>query len=161
MGHWSCDTGSPAILIGAEELLRAVGIGDFDYTSESTLLTQHALMSTGCDNLVGPPARRDLHGERVLLGSLCAQQVRDVVGVCPLGLQWVGEAGLQHFATHRLSVHVEFVDTQGGGHPLGRRHLLFILHGRHQPAGTIGGPAVLVVVNLVGDDGCIGCRQPL
>ena len=60
----------PILLVGTIILLGAISKGQFKYTAESTLLTNHAVVLTRGDNLVGPPAWGDLNSEGVLTASL-------------------------------------------------------------------------------------------
>ena len=49
------------------------------------------------------------------------------------------ETRLEDFGAHRAAVHVEFIDAQSRGHPLGGDDFALVRDGRDEPAGTVGG----------------------
>ena len=80
MLHGASDAGFPVLLVGADDLLRAVGVGDLHHAAEGALLADHAVVSARGDNLVGPPARRYLYGKLVGGAGLLVDGIAYIVG---------------------------------------------------------------------------------
>ena len=146
------DTGRPVLRVGAQQLLAAIGIGEFQHAAEGAFETLHGFQMAGGDNLIGPPAGRHLGAELVLLTGLQVQNGSDIVGEGPFGLGVMGKAGLKHFLPHQLAVHVEVVYAQAGGHPDGLLYLLFVLYGGQEPVGA-GRAAIVFLAGAIGYGG--------
>ena len=88
------DTGLPVFRVGAEDGGGAVSVGHLHYAPEGHLTANHAVVSAGGDDLVGPPSRGHLYGQRVLGTCFGGEGIGDVVGERAFGLLVMGESGL-------------------------------------------------------------------
>ena len=161
MLHRTGDTSFPVFQIGTIELLATIGIGEFQHTTEGTLLAQESFMTMRSNNLVGPPTRSDLCRELVFGTCLGLEGIGYIVSERTAGLGIMRIARLHEFLAYRLSVDIDFVHTETSSHPLGRNHLLLVLYHRHEPAGTIGRTVVLHITSLACNHRSIDYRNPL
>ena len=152
MGDRTGYRGTPMLAVGAVELLRSVGEGQFDDGAESALLAVHPFEVAFRDNLVGPPTRRHLCHKDVLLAFLLDESIGDVVGERAFGLGEMGEARPQDFLADELSVEEKVEHTECRCHPSGRLYLLFVGQFEGKPACPVGG-----TLYLVGPSYCHGC----
>ena len=76
----ACDPCYPVVAVGAQQLLASVLIGDLEHAPEGDFLADHPVVSSGSDDLVGPPSGCDLDGEHVLGSGLGVQGFGNVVG---------------------------------------------------------------------------------
>ena len=125
--HRTAHTGLPGKRIRPEPLAGSVIVQDFQHGPERRFFAQHSFVAAGGHDLVRPPARGNLGRQDIDVAAPLAEHVGDIIGKGAAGLHRVCEARLQHFLPHRLSVHVQGIDTQARGHPPGRNHLVAIL----------------------------------
>ena len=138
MLHGACYARLPVGRVRTVIVLAAIFESQFNHAAESHLLADHTHMTTRCDDLVGPPARSDLHGQGVLGIGSRGPCVGNIVSEGAFGLLVMGESRFQDLLANRLSVHVKRIDTQAGRHPVGRLHPLLIFKCGYKPACAIG-----------------------
>ena len=80
MGHRTGNTSLPVFQVSTIEFLRTIGIGQFQNTTESTLLTQESFMTMRSMNLVCPPTRSNLSRKLVLGTCFCLKGSSHIVG---------------------------------------------------------------------------------
>ena len=144
MFHWTGNSGFPVFKVGTVALLSSVRKSKFQYTAESTLFAYHAVISSGGYDFVSPPSRCHLYGEHVVGVWLGTDDICDIIGKRTFGLGIVCEARFQEFPAYGFPIHIQLINSQSSGHPLGRDDFLFIFHGGHKPTGTIGCTTVVM-----------------
>ena len=128
----------PILQVCGEMLLGAVVVDQRKHASEGDLLAYHALMPPGCDDLICPPARHNLHSQPVHHASVFPEGLRDVVSKAVLRLLEVCESGLQDLVADQLTIDVKLVGAKGGGLPDCPLHLLRIAAPGQEPTCAIG-----------------------
>ena len=161
MFHRTGNACLPVFHIRTVKFLATIRISQFQYATESRFLTDETFVSMRSDNLVCPPTRSDLGSELVLGACTCLERIGHIVSKRATGLHRMSITRLHELLTYQLSIHIDFIDTQTGRHPLGRSHLLFVLDSRNKPTGTIGCPVVHHITGLSCNDRSIYGRNPL
>ena len=138
MLHRTRNAGFPMLSVGAKAFLGAINIGQFQYTTEGTLLANHSVIAARSHYLVGPPPWRHLCRQHILGTSSGIKFTCNVIGERTLGLHRMGETRLEHFLTDILTVDIDFIHTEACRHPHSLGHLLFVLQRGDEPVGAIG-----------------------
>ena len=112
-------------------------------------------------NFISPPTWSDLSRKLIFCTCICLKGSSHIISKRTFGLGIVGITRFQELFADKLTVYKDFVDTQASRHPFSGHHLLFILHGRHKPIGTIGRPVVFHITGLACHHRCINYRNPL
>ena len=157
MFHRTGNSGFPVFEVGTVALLGSVRKSQFQYTAKGTFLAYHAVMSSGGYDFVSPPSRRHLYGEYVLGVWLGTDDVCNIIGERTFGLGIVCEARFQKFPAYGFPIHIQLVNSQSSGHPLGRDNFLFVFHGGHEPTRAIGCATVVMSFHYRG----VYCGNPL
>ena len=156
----ACDSSLPVFEVGAVKLSRSICKSEFDDSAESAFLSDHSVMASGSDYLVGPPSGSDMCGQYIHASGIGLEGICNVVSKGPLGFGIMGETGLKHFFADSPAVHIEFIDSETGGHPFGGNHLFLVLERGHEPAGSVRSARV-VSGDASGDDRGVGYGNPL
>ena len=151
----------PMFCIGAEQFFCSVFISEFQYAPECALLANHSLIAGRRDYLVCPPAGGYLHRKLVLGAGAFLDDVTDIVGVRYLRLFTMCKARLENLLAYYCSVYVKFINAKSGGHPLGPGNLLTVGDRGQEPAGAVGGTAVLAGLHFSCHNRGVGRRNPL
>ena len=144
MFHRAGNSGFPAFEVSTVALLGSVRKSQFQYTAKGTFLAYHAVMSSGGYDFVTPPSRRHLCGKSVLGVWLGTNDVCNVIGERTFGLGIVCEARFQEFPAYGFPIHIQLVNSQSGGHPLGGDDFLYVFYSGHEPGRAIGRETVVV-----------------
>ena len=157
MFHWAGNSGFPIFKISTVTLFASVRKSQFQYTTEGTFLAYHAVISSGGYDFVTPPSRRHLYGEHILGVWLGTDDVCNIIGERTFGLGIVCEARFQEFLAYGFPIHIQLINSQSSGHPLGRDNFLFVFHGGHEPTRAIGCATVVMSFHYRG----VYCGNPL
>ena len=144
MFHRTSNSSFPVFEVSTVALLGSVRKSQFQYTAKGTFLAYHAVMSSGGYDFVSPPSRRHLYGKHVLGVWLGTDDVCNIIGERTFGLGIVCEARFQEFPAYGFPIHIQLVNSQSGGHPLGRDDFPFVFYGRHEPTRAIGRTTVVM-----------------
>ena len=115
-------------------------------------------MSSGGYDFISPPSRRHLYGKHVLGVWLGMDNVCNIIGERTFGLGIVCEARFQKFLAYGFPIHIQLVNSQSSGHPLGCATVVMSFHYR----GVYCGNPLRVVpgwcfqcVSTFSDFGCV------
>lgn len=117
VGHRSADACEPVGGIGAESLRSAVVVSELQHPAESRFVSGHSLASGRSHDLIGPPARSRLYGQRVCFAAVAVEHIGYIVGKRAFCFQRVRESRFENLLAHAPPVDVGHVDAQAGGHP--------------------------------------------
>ena len=155
------NAGLPTKGVGTEIILRPIRISQFQDRTEGAFAADHAFVAGRRDDLVAPPARRQL-GRQLVDGPLsCLEHLRHVIGERKFGLGIVRKTGFQDFFADPLSIDIKLKDPEARRHPPRRDHLFRIPGFGQEPGRAVRRPPVLACMDFLLDDRRIRRGNPL
>ena len=138
MLHRSGYTGFPVVGVCSVKAHCSVLIRDAQHSAERTLGAEHSLTAAGSDNLVAPPAGRNLRGELVDGTFTGVERIGDIIRERPFRLERMCETRLEDLLADEFSVDIQVVYTESRCHPFGTFHLSLVSDRGDKPAGSVG-----------------------